>query len=95
LDSRQIERKQMKLAMSVGDSRHYRVDEIRGRHFVQTAMRAGLSRRFAEETLEAVAATTEAAFDLVEAKLPAGFPRKMHTSIKAGALQRLKQMGAD
>ena len=95
LDSRQIERKQMKLAMSVGDSRHYRVDEIRGRHFVQTAMRAGLSRRFAEETLETVAATTKTAFDLVEAKLPAGFPRKMHTSIKAGVLQRLKQMGAD
>lgn len=95
LDSRQIERKQMKLAMSVGDSRHYRVDEISGRHFIQTAMRAGLSRRIAEVTLDAVAATTEAAFDLVEAKLPAGFPRKIHTSIKTGALQRLKLMGAD
>ena len=95
LDSRQIERKQMKLAMSVGDSRHYRVDEIRGRHFIQTAMRAGLSRRIAEETLDAVATTTEAAFDLVEAKLPAGFPRKIHTSIKTGALQRMKLMGAD
>jgi len=58
-------------------------------------MRAGLSRRFAKETLEAVAATTETAFDLVEAKLLAGFPRKIHTSIKAGALQRMKQMGAD
>lgn len=95
LDSRQIERKQMKLAMSVGDSRHYRVDEIRGRHFIQTAMRAGLSRRIAEETLDAVATTTKAAFDLVEAKLPAGFPRKIHTSIKTGALQRMKLMGAD
>jgi serine/threonine-protein kinase HipA len=29
LVARQIERKQMKLAMSVGDSRHYRMDEIR------------------------------------------------------------------
>ncbi len=95
LDRRQIERKQMKLAMSVGDSRHYRVDEIRGRHFIQMAMRAGLSRRIAEETLDAVATTTEAAFDLVEAKLPTGFPRKIHTSIKAGTLQRMKQMGAD
>ncbi len=37
LDARQIERKQMKLAMSVGLSRHYRIEEIRGRHFVQTA----------------------------------------------------------
>lgn len=92
LDSRQIERKQMKLAMSVGDSRHYRVDEIRGRHFVQTAMRAGLSRRFAAETLEIVAGSAKAAFEAVEAKLPAGFPMKIHTSIKAGALRRLTQM---
>ena len=41
LDSRQIERKQMTLAMSVGDSRHHHMDEIYGRHFVQTAIRAG------------------------------------------------------
>jgi serine/threonine-protein kinase HipA len=95
LSRRQIERKQMKLAMSVGDSRHYRVDEIRGRHFVQTAIRAGLSRRFATKTLDDVAALAKAAFDAVEAKLPEGFPMKLHASIKSGAVQRLEQMGAD
>jgi serine/threonine-protein kinase HipA len=42
LDNRQIGRKQMKLAMSVGDSRHYKIDDIKGRHFIQTAERAGL-----------------------------------------------------
>ena len=36
LDARQIERKQMKLAMSVGSNNHYRIDEIQPRHFVQT-----------------------------------------------------------
>jgi serine/threonine-protein kinase HipA len=93
LDSRQIERKQMKLAMSVGDSRHYRVDEIRGRHFVQTAMRAGLSKKFASETLDEVFTSAKAAFDAVVAKLPADFPIKLHASIEAGALQRLRQIG--
>ena len=44
LDNRQIERKQMKLAMFVGESRHYRIEDIKGRHFVQTAERAGLPR---------------------------------------------------
>ena len=95
LDSRQIERKQMKLAMSVGDNRHYRIDEIRGRHFVQTAMHAGLSRRSSEEALDAVAASTKAAFDAVEAKLPKKFPMKIHTSVKAGAFQRLQRIGAE
>jgi len=95
LDGRQIERKQMKLAMSVGDSRHYRVDEIRGRHFVQTAIRAGLSLRFAAEALDGVAASAKAAFDAVEAKLPDGFPMKLHVSVKAGAFQRLKLIGIE
>lgn len=95
LDSRQIERKQMKLAMSVGDSRHYRLDEIRGRHFVQTAVRAGLSKKVAAETLGEVSASTKAAFDTVGGKLPDNFPTKLHASIKAGALLRLKKLGAD
>ena len=95
LDGRQIERKQMKLAMSVGDSRHYRVDEIRGRHFVQTAIRAGLSLRFAVEALDGVVASAKAAFDAVEAKLPDGFPMKLHVSVKAGAFQRLKLIGIE
>lgn len=95
LDGRQIERKQMKLAMSVGDSRHYRVDEIRGRHFVQTAIRAGLSLRFAVATLDDVAASTKITFDAVEAKLPDGFPMKLHASVKAGAFQRLKLIGIE
>jgi serine/threonine-protein kinase HipA len=95
LDRRQIERKQMKLAMSVGDSRHYRVDEIRGRHFVQTGMRAGLSRKFATECLAAVVADAGNAFEVVESQLPVGFPVKIHASIKAGTLQRLERAGED
>jgi serine/threonine-protein kinase HipA len=42
---REIERKHLKLAMFVGDNRHYRMDEIVGRHFVQTAKRARLPDR--------------------------------------------------
>ncbi len=81
----------MKQALSVGDSRHYRIDEIHGRHFVHTAVRAGLSRRIAEESLAAVVASAKSAFDEVESKLPAGFPMKIHAAVKAGALQRLKR----
>ncbi len=55
LVTRQIERKQMKLAMFVGERRHYRLDEIKGRHFVQTKARAGLPGSLAKEVLEEVA----------------------------------------
>ena len=37
-----IKRNRMKLAMSVGDQRHYVLDTIQPRHFVQSAQRAGM-----------------------------------------------------
>ncbi len=55
LNVRQIERKQMKMAMSVGSSRHYRFDQIHGRHFLQTAMQAGLSKKRAMTIIDEVA----------------------------------------
>ena len=60
LDDRQIERKQMKLAMSVGDSRHCKIEEIRGGHFIQTAERAGLPGALAISALEEVTAAARA-----------------------------------
>lgn len=41
LASRQIESKQAKLAMSVGDGNHFRLDEIQDRHWKQTAKKSG------------------------------------------------------
>jgi serine/threonine-protein kinase HipA len=42
LDARQIRREDMKLAMSVGNDRHYLVSTIQPRHFVETAESARL-----------------------------------------------------
>lgn len=52
LDQSQIVRKQMKLAMFVGKSRHYRLDDIHGRHFIQTAEKADLPASIAREALD-------------------------------------------
>jgi serine/threonine-protein kinase HipA len=90
LVTRQIERKQMKLAMFVGDSRHYRLDEIKGRHFVQTTERAGLPGSLARVALEEVAEAADAAIKTVEKQLPRNFPEYIHNSVKAGVAERLK-----
>jgi serine/threonine-protein kinase HipA len=90
LVTRQIERKQMKLAMFVGDSRHYRLDEIKGRHFVQTTERSGLPGSLAREVLEEVAQAADGAIQSVEKQLPRGFPDYIHESVKAGLSVRLK-----
>ena len=92
LDNRQIERKQMKLAMSVGDSRHYKIEEIRGRHFIQTAERAGLPGSLASGALEEVAASAESAITKVEKELPAGFPDEIHSSVKKAMACRLHKI---
>jgi serine/threonine-protein kinase HipA len=90
LVTRQIERKQMKLAMFVGDSRHYRLDEIKGRHFVQTTERAGLPGSLAKEVLEEVAKAADAAITTVETQLPRDFPDYIHSAVKAGLADRIK-----
>jgi serine/threonine-protein kinase HipA len=90
LEARQIERKQMKLAMSVGDRRHYRIDDIARRHFLQTGERAGLSKPTIGRAVEEVAAGLPAALTALESELPAGFPQRLHKSVKTGIQARLR-----
>jgi serine/threonine-protein kinase HipA len=92
LAARQIERKQFKLAMSVGQSRHYRIDEIKGRHFLQTAEQAGLPASFARDALAEVVQTVEPAFGKIEMQLPQGFPENIHHSVKTALIRRLKEI---
>lgn len=92
LDARQIERKQMRLAMAVGDSSHYRTNEVAGRHFVQTGERAGLPRTLVRDAINDIADTAEAALVTVENNLPAAFPAVIHDSVKAGVNTRLRRL---
>ena len=89
-DSRQIERKQMKLAMSAGKSRHYRIDTILGRHFVETGEQAGLPKSLVLSACHDIAGNAEKAMARLEAALPAGFPESIHTSVSAAVKTRLR-----
>lgn len=89
LDARQIERKQMTMAMSVGDSRHYRFDQIHGRHFMQTALRAGLSRKRATDILEEIAARAPDAVEEAANALPETFPQAIVETVSKAVMDRL------
>lgn len=89
LDARQIERKQMRMAMSIGDSRHYRFDQIHGGHFVQTAMRAGLSRKRATDIIEEIAAIVPDALDTAANALPREFPPAIVDIVSKAVMDRL------
>ncbi|NOJ41507.1 hypothetical protein [Bradyrhizobium australiense] len=74
LDTGQIQRKQMKLAMSVGTNFHYRIAQVDGRHFLQIGEAAGVPKTLVQESIERVAFTAEAALGKIESELPKGFP---------------------
>lgn len=92
LDAHQIARKQVKLAMSAGKNRHYRIDEIEGRHFVQTADLVQMDRTLAKAVLQEVNEIAATALKQAGTSLPRNFPEQIHTSIQSGIKSRLAKL---
>jgi serine/threonine-protein kinase HipA len=90
VDAGQIRRNKMKLAMAVGNGRHYGVDRIAGRHFTQTAAHSGVPPEVAQTLLDEVAEAAPAAIEATLADLPEGFPEALATSIVDGMRRRLR-----
>jgi serine/threonine-protein kinase HipA len=91
VDANQIRRNRMKLAMAVGDNRHYVIDTIQPRHFVQTAARAGIGASGVYSIIEDTRVTAPAAIERVMQALPPGFPSEMADRIVAGFRDRLRR----
>ncbi len=90
LDAKQIQRKQMRLAMSVGDSRHYILDTILPRHFIQSADNAGMPASVVQGAMSELQELAPKAIASVRANLPEDFPEAICTSIFGGMERRLK-----
>lgn len=89
LDANQIQRKQFRLAMSVGKSRHYAMDEILPRHFIQTAEIAGVGAGLVRSIFEDLAENAEQAIEVAIDELPDGFPEAMTNSIRTAMSHRI------
>jgi serine/threonine-protein kinase HipA len=72
VDARQIERKYFKLAMNFGDSNHYKVANIVGRHIVETGVQSGLSRAVVQGLFEELQETSQAIVEATFNQLPEG-----------------------
>ncbi|MEO6783624.1 MAG: type II toxin-antitoxin system HipA family toxin [Bradyrhizobium sp.] len=95
LDTGYIRQNRMKLAMAVGDSRHYVVKTISGRHFTQTAKRCGLPDKMVKEAIAELIAIVPKALDKTVAALPPKFPAKLTASIVDAASKRLPLLGTN
>lgn len=89
VDARQIERKYFKLAMNFGNSNHYKVSNIVGRHVVETGVQSGLSRALVQDLFEELQETSHAIVEATFNQLPEGFPEELLASIDAALKARL------
>jgi len=88
----QIRRNKMKLAMAVGDRRHYVVASVMPRHFVETAQKAGLGAGFVKTIFAELYNRMPSAITDVAAALPDWFPSQIADAIIAGIKDRLHRL---
>jgi len=93
-DAKQIRKNQMKLAMAIGTKRHYAVDTIAPRHFMQTAELCGLPSKMAAGVIEELGDIGKAKIDKTLERLPGGFPEVTAASISGAAKRRLDQLNS-
>jgi serine/threonine-protein kinase HipA len=91
-DAGQIRRNKMKLAMAVGDSRHYAIHTMMPRHFIQSAAQAGIGAAVLEQIFEDIRSRAPKAIEKVKQTLPADFPEEVAISIIGGFNTRLERL---
>ena len=89
-DAKQIRRRQMKMAMSVGKNRHYTVHTIMPRHFEQTAQSAGLPVEIVQSIAAEIVERLPRAIAYAAAELPESFPNQISDSIIDGLQWRAR-----
>jgi serine/threonine-protein kinase HipA len=90
VDAGEIRHNRMKLAMAVGDRRHYVIDSIMPRHFLQTAASSGVSASLVQGILDEIENDTDRAIDAAVDGLPPGFPERIVSSVIEGMRRRLR-----
>ena len=92
LDAGQLRRNQMRLAMSAGNNRHYRVHDVLPRHYQQSAARAGVPEKIIRGILQELTEQVPRAIEKVRNELPEEFPETICNSIFGGMEQRMRRI---
>jgi serine/threonine-protein kinase HipA len=88
----QVHRKKLKLAMALrGTQKHYRIADIRRRHFDATARLCGLGEGM-DALVDEIVERTPGVIDEVGARLPRGFPARVFETIAAGLRKGAEEM---
>lgn len=90
----QMNRKQFRLAMPVGNQRHYRIEDVMPRHFFQDATRTQMQEDLIADELERLVADALAGVERATQKMPDGFPGRVAEAIGKGVESRLSRVEA-
>ena len=91
-DKRQIPNNRYKLAMSVGTSRKYKILDIWGRHFVETAREAGFGKTQIRAMFDEMRDRAPDAAEKALARMPRSFERSIHESVANAIETRLPRL---
>lgn len=94
LDAHKIRRNQMKLAMAIGDNRHYVLETVQPRHFLQIAAKSRIGASVVKPLFADILEKSPGATEGVLNGLPKGFPEQIATSITNGFKSRLRTLEA-
>ncbi len=94
VDAGHVKLNQMKLAMAVGNNRHYIVHTVQPRHFLETAAASGIGASVVKPLFAEILEKTPGAIKNVLDELPAGFPEQIAKSITDGFKSRLRILEA-
>lgn len=89
-DQRHIGHNAFKLSMSVGNNRKYRVLDIHGRHFMETAIECGLNRAEAMQAIDEIRGRCATVFD--DLALPSDFSGEIAESVTRAAQSRAERL---
>lgn len=93
VDKKRLAHKDFKLAMRVGKSNQYNVERIRGRHFIDTGVQAGLSRKVIGELFDDIKTSADSAVDKTLSQLPGDFPNELVESVASAIKHRIRRLG--
>lgn len=89
VDARQISMNKYKMAMAVGDKRHYVVGSIAARHYHQVAHRCGVPAADVTDIFDQLTRSVPDALGRTIADMPDSFPAQLEDSIATGVTKRL------
>lgn len=91
VQKKELPRQKAKLAMSIGDSNHFKLMEIAARHFEQTAKACGFPKKELQWLIEDLRERVSKLETTI--RPPKGFPAWIFESIVRGAIKQTEKLG--